>query len=111
VIGEPPADLFAPVHPRRVMTGPRRCGTVPGVAEHRRLRLPLFTSLRGYDPGWLRGDVRLQQEYAALVAGEESQLRRRLDQLGVVHEPVRDTESAIAAVFRVLERHRHARRR
>src|SRR5512132_3205781 len=39
------------------MTGPRRCGTVPGVAEHRRLRLPLFTSLRGYDTGWLRGDV------------------------------------------------------
>ena len=37
------------------MTGPRRCGTVPGVAEHR--RLPLFTSLGGYDPGWLRGDV------------------------------------------------------
>ena len=30
---------------------------MPGVAEHRRLRLPLFTSLRGYDPGWLRGDV------------------------------------------------------
>ena len=52
-----------------------------------------------------------RQEYAALVAGEESQLRRRLDQLGVVHERVRDTESAIAAVFRVLERHRHARRR
>jgi sulfate permease, SulP family len=39
------------------MTGPRRCGTVPGVAEHRRLRLPLFTSLRGYDAAWLRGDV------------------------------------------------------
>jgi len=61
-------------------------------------------------PGWLRGDTRLRQEYAALVAGEESQLRRRLDQLGVVHERVRDTESAITAVFRVLERHRHARR-
>ncbi|WP_183099906.1 hypothetical protein [Nocardioides pelophilus] len=45
------------------------------------------------------------------MAGEESQLRRRLDQLGVVHERVRDTESAISAVFRVLERHRHARRR
>jgi sulfate permease, SulP family len=30
---------------------------VPGVAEHRRLRLPLFTSLRGHDAGWLRGDV------------------------------------------------------
>jgi uncharacterized protein (DUF58 family) len=62
-------------------------------------------------PAWLRGDSQLRQEYAALVAGEESQLRRRLDQLGVVHERVRDTESAIAAVFRVLERHRHARRR
>ncbi|WP_183092247.1 DUF58 domain-containing protein [Nocardioides stalactiti] len=62
-------------------------------------------------PSWLRGDTRLAQEYAALVAGEETQLRKRLDQLGVVHERVRDTESAIAAVFRVLERHRHARRR
>jgi sulfate permease, SulP family len=30
---------------------------VLGVAEHRKLRLPLFTSLRGYDAGWLRGDV------------------------------------------------------
>ncbi len=62
-------------------------------------------------PAWLRGDARLQEEYAALVAGEESQLHRRLDQLGVVHEQVRDTESAITAVFRVLERQRHARRR
>jgi MFS superfamily sulfate permease-like transporter len=39
------------------MTGPRRYGRVPGVAEHRRLRLPLFTSLRGYDTAWLRGDA------------------------------------------------------
>jgi uncharacterized protein (DUF58 family) len=62
-------------------------------------------------PAWLRGDARLQQEYAALVAGEESQLHRRLDQLGVVHEQVRDNESAISAVFRVLERQKHARRR
>lgn len=62
-------------------------------------------------PGWLRGDARLRSEYAALVGQEEAGLRRRLDQLGVVHERVRDTESAIAAVFRLLERHRHARRR
>ena len=62
-------------------------------------------------PEWLRGDARLQEEYAALVTGEETQLRRRLDQLGIVHEQVRDTDSAIAAVFRMLERHRHARRR
>jgi Sulfate permease family len=27
------------------------------VAEHRKLRLPLFMSLRGYHPGWLRGHV------------------------------------------------------
>ncbi|MEZ0578266.1 DUF58 domain-containing protein [Nocardioides sp. MH1] len=62
-------------------------------------------------PEWLRGDPQLREEYAALVAGEEHHVRRRLDQLGVVHEQVRDTDSAIAAVFRMLERHRHARRR
>ncbi|KAA1419072.1 DUF58 domain-containing protein [Nocardioides humilatus] len=62
-------------------------------------------------PDWLRGDPQLQEEYAALVTGEENQLRRRLDQLGIVHEQIRDTDSAIAAVFRMLERHRHARRR
>lgn len=62
-------------------------------------------------PEWLRGDRKLQQEYAALVGAEEDGLRRRLDQLGIVHERVRDTDSAITAVFRLLERHRHARRR
>jgi len=62
-------------------------------------------------PSWLRGDRRLQAEYAALVGDEEAGLRRRLDQLGIVHERVRDTDSAITAVFRLLERHRHARRR
>ncbi len=62
-------------------------------------------------PRWLRGDPVLRREYAALVGQEEAGLRRRLDQLGIVHERVRDTESAIAAVFRLLERHRHARRR
>ncbi|HWU20388.1 MAG TPA: DUF58 domain-containing protein [Nocardioides sp.] len=62
-------------------------------------------------PVWLRGDRKLQQEYAALVGAEEDGLRRRLDQLGIVHERVRDTDSAITAVFRLLERHRHARRR
>jgi uncharacterized protein (DUF58 family) len=62
-------------------------------------------------PEWLRGDRRLHEEYAALVAAEEDGLRRRLDQLGIVHERVRDPEGAITAVFRLLERHRHARRR
>jgi uncharacterized protein (DUF58 family) len=62
-------------------------------------------------PGWLRRDARLRREYAALVDAEEAGLRRRLDQLGIVHERVRDSDGAIAAVFRLLERHRHARRR
>lgn len=72
----------------------------------------LYDIDRGVEvPEWLRHDRRLRQQYASLVANEESGMRRRLDQLGVVHERVRDTESAISAVFRLLERHRHARRR
>ena len=62
-------------------------------------------------PGWLRRDAVLQREYADLVASEEKQLRSKLDHLGIVHEQVRDTDSAITAVYRLLERHRHARRR
>ena len=62
-------------------------------------------------PDWLRADRRLAAEYAALVRAEEGGLRRRLEQLGIVHERVHDSDSAITAVFRLLERHRHARRR
>lgn len=62
-------------------------------------------------PGWLRHDRRLREELAALVGEEEQRMRRRLDQLGVVHERVRDADSAVTAVFRLLERQRHARRR
>ncbi|MDN5744707.1 MAG: DUF58 domain-containing protein [Nocardioidaceae bacterium] len=62
-------------------------------------------------PGWLRHDRQLGRELAALVTDEEQQLRRRLDHLSVVHERVRDTASAVTAVYRLLERHRHARRR
>ncbi|GAB2969284.1 DUF58 domain-containing protein [Nocardioides montaniterrae] len=62
-------------------------------------------------PSWLRRDRRLRRQYAALVGAEEVGLRRRLDQLGIVHERVRDIDGAITAVFRLLERHRHARRR
>lgn len=62
-------------------------------------------------PGWLRQDRQLREELAALVGEEEQRMRRRLDQLGVVHERVRDLDSAVTAVFRLLERQRHARRR
>ncbi|UMG93446.1 DUF58 domain-containing protein [Nocardioides sp. TF02-7] len=90
--------------------------TVPGTGHDEPGGRPALRRLVDVDagdevPDWLRGDVLLQQEYAALVASEESQLRRRLEQLGVVHERVHDTDSAISAVFRLLERHRHARRR
>lgn len=81
--------------------------TLPAVADRRLVDVDAAAEV----PGWLRHDRQLRDEYAALVASQEQQLRRRLEQLGVVHERVRDTESAISAVFRLLERHRHARRR
>ncbi|HWJ11032.1 MAG TPA: DUF58 domain-containing protein [Nocardioides sp.] len=81
--------------------------TLPTVADRRLVDVDTAAEV----PGWLRHDRRLRQELAELVGREEQQLRRRLDQLGVVHERVRDTETAVTAVFRLLERQRHARRR
>lgn len=81
--------------------------TLPAVAGRRLVDVDTAAEV----PGWLRHDRRLRQELAGLVGQEEQQLRRRLDQLGVVHERVRDTETAVTAVFRLLERQRHARRR
>lgn len=81
--------------------------TLPAVATRRLVDVDTSAEV----PGWLRHDARLREQYATLVSSEEQRLRRRLEQLGVVHEQVRDTESAITAVFRLLERHRHARRR
>lgn len=62
-------------------------------------------------PEWLRGDRQLQQEFADLVADEEERLGRQLDRLGIVHERIHDWDSAISAVFKLLEKHRHARQR
>lgn len=62
-------------------------------------------------PSWARRDRKLHDQYAALVREEQQQMRRTLDGLTIVHERVHDEESAIRAVFRLLERHRHARRR
>lgn len=81
--------------------------TLPAVADRRLVDVDTAVEV----PGWLRHDRRLRRELADLVGQEEQQLRRRLDQLGVVHERVRDTETAVTAVFRLLERQRHARRR
>lgn len=62
-------------------------------------------------PEWLRGDQQLQQEFADLVAEEEERLGRQLDRIGIVHERIHDWDSAISAVFKLLEKHRHARQR
>ena len=62
-------------------------------------------------PGWLRRDAQLHRELAALVADQAQEMRRRLDQLGIVQEQVGDLDGAVSAIFRLLERHRHARRR
>ena len=61
-------------------------------------------------PDWLRHDRRLAEEYAALAAAEEDRLRETLDGLAIAYERFSDDRTAIGAVFRLLERHRHARR-
>lgn len=77
-----------------------------------RVRRPLVDIDTGHEiPDWLRHDRQLHAEYAQLVATEEQLLRKQLDRLGIVHQTVHDWESAITAVFKLLERHRHARRR
>ncbi|WP_067439678.1 DUF58 domain-containing protein [Nocardioides jensenii] len=62
-------------------------------------------------PEWARYDETLRREYAALLTGQATSMRRELDSLGIVHETVHDDGSAIRAVLRLLERHRHAGRR
>lgn len=62
-------------------------------------------------PEWVHGDPRLAEEYAAMVTTDNRQLRSTLDRLGIAHERVTDHESAISAIYGLLERHRHGRRR
>ena len=59
-------------------------------------------------PVWLR-DQRLAEEYAAFAAAEDARMREVLDGLAIAYERVRDEASALTAVFRLLERHRHGR--
>lgn len=61
-------------------------------------------------PSWLREDAQLAAEFAEVVSAELADFRRRLDALGVVHAHVHDDQSAISAVFHLLERQRRARR-
>ena len=62
-------------------------------------------------PAWAQDDPELRREFGSLLAADTVGMRRQLDALGIVHERVHDDASAIAAIFALLERHRHARRR
>ncbi len=62
-------------------------------------------------PAWASGDRRLAREYAEAMVADEADLRRTLDRIGIAHQHVADHDSAVTSVFRLLERHRHARRR
>jgi uncharacterized protein (DUF58 family) len=60
---------------------------------------------------WARGDEQVRAEVSAAVAEADARTRQTLDRLGIVGERVHDHPSAVAAIFRLLRRHRHARRR
>jgi uncharacterized protein (DUF58 family) len=62
-------------------------------------------------PEWVADDDELRQQYAELLVADATTLKRRLDQLGIVHAHVSDHAGAIKTVFDILEHHRHARRR
>jgi len=61
-------------------------------------------------PAWLRNDRRLREEFVGMSATERHRMQEFLDRMGVAHERVLDDTTALAAIFRLLERHRHARR-
>lgn len=62
-------------------------------------------------PPWALNDRVLAAEYAASLEAARHGLASRLDSLGIAHERVHDEATALAAVFRLLERHRHVGRR
>jgi uncharacterized protein (DUF58 family) len=61
-------------------------------------------------PSWVGDDSELARDYAALVVDEARLLSQTLDRLGIAHESVVDHETAVAAIFQLLGRHRHGRR-
>lgn len=65
----------------------------------------------GTVPAWVRGDRRLARDYLATLQADAASMRATLERLGVAHQHVSDHDTAVTAVFRLLERHRHARRR
>lgn len=61
-------------------------------------------------PDFVRGDRRLHDELVAAAESRHAARRRTLDRLGIAHEHVTGEAAVVGAVFRLLERHRHATR-
>ncbi|GAB3624937.1 DUF58 domain-containing protein [Mariniluteicoccus endophyticus] len=61
-------------------------------------------------PDFVRGDRALHEELVAQAAERMARRRKQLDRLGIAHEHVTDSAQVVQAVFRLLERHRHASR-
>jgi uncharacterized protein (DUF58 family) len=54
----------------------------------------------------VRFDARLQAAYGVALRERRDQVERTLDHLGIVHTRVGDSEQAVSAVFRLLQRQR-----
>jgi len=90
-----------------LLLGDLRPATLTADRSNRVVDVDTGTSL----PGWALTDRQLAEDYASAVGEGYERLAVRLDSLGVVHERVHDGPTALAAVFRLLERHRRAGRR
>lgn len=61
-------------------------------------------------PDFVRGDRRLHDELVEAAERRHARRRRTLDRLGIAHEHVASEAAVVGAIFRLLERHRHASR-
>lgn len=59
-------------------------------------------------PRFLRTDTALHAELADLRAADRADRRKRLERLGIASEHLDSEAGVVPAVFRLLERHRHA---
>lgn len=59
-------------------------------------------------PDFVRADRQLHDELGAAAEARHAARRRALDRLGIAHEHVTGEAAVVGAVFRLLERHRHA---
>ncbi len=62
-------------------------------------------------PDWVRGDTLLMEELRLARLDARTSFHSRIAALGVTHEHVTETTTALTAVLRLLTRSRHAQRR